>query len=535
MLDPEDYGLTPVATLAHVAGTTPPPGFDAFWARAMGQLHDDAPETELVERTTPDPTDASCTHEFRSLGGVRIGCGLFVPDAARAHPPVRAGLVTLHGAGVPRTIAEEHDRWRRLVAKGVAVLAIRVRGFPGSNRDVPELIDTPPEHWATVGLDHHEHEDHALTHWSVVGAALDTVAACVAMRRWLDMHVAATGPAPLMLRGESLGGGLATIGAALLERHCRHNCPIDRLSIGLPTFGDWRFRAKHPGYGQGRSIADVIVRARERGEEIHRRLRFCDAAVHATRIHTPVFAKLAIRDEVVPAPAAAAVINAFATPASRRWRFLTPFGHHEGGIAHARREAMFERCLLDFLDPALEPPEAMRRWLPLLETGDRPPTQQPLAQPESEAKTAALFGSDDESNDPSGLSPFDRAVLDEYRRVGRTLDDLPYTEEFESLYTASFAHAHNRTRREVFHRLHNLRKAGKLPRAGRSKVARPVIDQRDEQTLIELVTLHAGTLGQRDRLPYTPEMDRLAETFRERTAQDIGLHELWRLIAKLAK
>ena len=62
-------------------------------------------------------------------------------------------------------------------------------------------------------------------------------------------------------------------------------------------------------------------------------------------------------------------------------------------------------------------------------------------------------------------------------------------------------------------------------------------DERDEhETLLEaLVIEHAGSLGQRDRLPYTEGFDRLAERFNAQTGSSLGARDLWRLIARLAK
>ena len=56
-----------------------------------------------------------------------------------------------------------------------------------------------------------------------------------------------------------------------------------------------------------------------------------------------------------------------------------------------------------------------------------------------------------------------------------------------------------------------------------------------ERLLEQLVVEHAGTLGQRDRLPYTEAFDRLLESFNAGTGSSLNAHDLWRLIARLAK
>jgi hypothetical protein len=50
-----------------------------------------------------------------------------------------------------------------------------------------------------------------------------------------------------------------------------------------------------------------------------------------------------------------------------------------------------------------------------------------------------------------------------------------------------------------------------------------------------MVRSSVGTLGQRDQLPFTPEFDRLVEAFNQRTGKSLSPHDVWRLIAKIAK
>ncbi|MEM1071502.1 MAG: hypothetical protein AAGB48_09420 [Planctomycetota bacterium] len=129
----------------------------------------------------------------------------------------------------------------------------------------------------------------------------------------------------------------------------------------------------------------------------------------------------------------------------------------------------------------------------------------------------------------------DAALVRAYERAGRTLDDLPYTDAFESLIAEMRTVEPHAEHRAVFHRLHNLRKAGKLPRLGRASSSPPKLDYEHEQLLIGLVTDAAGRMGQRDRLPFTEDFDRLAAAFNTTTGLQLSHHDLWRVIAKLAK
>lgn len=129
----------------------------------------------------------------------------------------------------------------------------------------------------------------------------------------------------------------------------------------------------------------------------------------------------------------------------------------------------------------------------------------------------------------------DEAIVGAYEQVGTTLDALPYTEAFEKLMAAVKRTDPDAKHRAVFHRLHNLRKAGKLPRMGRASSSLPVIDYEHEQLLVSLVAGEVGSLGQRDQLPYTEGFDRVAGEFARQTGLNLSPHDLWRVIAKLAK
>ena len=141
-----------------------------------------------------------------------------------------------------------------------------------------------------------------------------------------------------------------------------------------------------------------------------------------------------------------------------------------------------------------------------------------------------LFGGGDVEK-PT-LAQEDQRLIEAYQAAGRTLDDLPYTPEFETLYAAA---GEGRDRRGVFHRLHNLRKAGKLPRMGRASEPAPKITPEDEGVLAELVMAQVGTLGQRDQLPFDSRFDHLVQMFCERTGRTMSQRDVWRLVAKLAK
>lgn len=147
---------------------------------------------------------------------------------------------------------------------------------------------------------------------------------------------------------------------------------------------------------------------------------------------------------------------------------------------------------------------------------------------EDAAAPAALFAGVEER------VPAKRDLLIQlYVETARTADDLPYTPQFEKLYSAYIARQNPKpTHQEVWRHLLNLRKAGKLPRLGEARSESPQIAPEAEQTLRELL---GREIGKRDRLPYSPRFDKLVDDFNKTQARPLSPHLVWRLTAKLAK
>lgn len=129
----------------------------------------------------------------------------------------------------------------------------------------------------------------------------------------------------------------------------------------------------------------------------------------------------------------------------------------------------------------------------------------------------------------------DAALVRAYEAAGRTLDDLPYTPEFDQIYHAAGGDAAWESRREAFRRLHTLRKAARLARMGKAAGESIKVTPDEEALLTRLVVARVGTLGQRDQLIFTPEFDALVQAFNAKTSRDLSPHDLWRLLAKIAK
>jgi len=66
------------------------------------------------------------------------------------------------------------------------------------------------------------------------------------------------------------------------------------------------------------------------------------------------------------------------------------------------------------------------------------------------------------------LTPEDERLVGAYVKLGRSLDDLPYTEQFNSLVAMVGLKDTEDNKHSVFKRLLRLRKTGRLPRLGMS-------------------------------------------------------------------
>lgn len=120
-----------------------------------------------------------------------------------------------------------------------------------------------------------------------------------------------------------------------------------------------------------------------------------------------------------------------------------------------------------------------------------------------------------------------------YQSIGRTADDLPYTPQFETLYSTYVATLGAKpARQEVWRHLLNMRKAGKLPKLGEARSRPPKVDPEHAELLRELL---GPDIGKRDRLPYTERFDQVVNDFNKSQQRRLSPHLVWRIVARLAK
>ncbi|MBL4591231.1 MAG: acetylxylan esterase [Phycisphaerales bacterium] len=372
MTEPDDFGFNTVRTMTHVVDPVPSLDHSGFWKRWYTRLLDVSPT--LRPRIVDDPSDPSATHEFESLAGVKVGCALVVPKNAK---PIERALVTTHGYTNPDSLGDSVRHWQTIADQGVAVLIVRLRGYRGSQIGIGDMTtpDAIGAGWIARGFGGHKPEE-----WILPDAVGDVCNAVRVMRDILlrrgeiDLDLT-EGPAQpgVWLHGRSLGGGIGTIAAAQLIGRLANDTVVDRLAIALPSLGAWAWRLHQRATGTTIDINKVIAHHSDRADELFDRVRLCDSAIHAAHVRIPTLAMLACRDEVAPAPSAAAVYNAIDAGPGQKWRFVVPYGHFEGGINNARRHALFDRAMTDFFDPACTAPDAMERWEDTMSAIDQEP------------------------------------------------------------------------------------------------------------------------------------------------------------------
>ncbi len=372
MTKPDDFGFNTVRTMSHVADPVPSLDHSGFWKRWYYRLLDGSPV--LTKRVIPDPSDPTATHEYESFQGVKIGCSLIIP---RNDQPIRGALVTTHGYTAPAPLAACADQWQEIADRGVAVLIVRLRGYPGSQIGIGDQTtpDALGAGWVGRGFAGADAED-----WILPDAVGDVCNAVRVMRNILlqrcevnlDLPVE-SGRSAVWVHGRSLGGGIGTIATAQLMGRLADENIVGRLCIALPSLGSWAWRMHQRATGTTVDLRRIIEHHHGRSEELFDRLRLCDSAIHASRVRIPTLGMLACRDEVAPAPSAAAVFNAIDAGPGQKWRFVVPYGHFEGGIANARRHALFEHAMTDFFDPNQIPSLAMERWENKMNTGNTDP------------------------------------------------------------------------------------------------------------------------------------------------------------------
>ena len=272
----------PLAQLREYAGRTPrPDDFDAYWDRALAEMHALDPEVEL----TPHPfeTDfAECFHlRFTGVGGARVYAKYLRPKGRTGpHPAV----LMFHGySGSSGDWADKLG----YVAQGFSVAALDCRGQGGRSEDVGGVKGNTLRGHIIRGLD-----DDTPDKLYYRGVFLDTAQLArivMAMPEVDETRVGAT--------GGSQGGGL-TLACAALEPRVKRAAPV------FPFLCDyrrvWEMDLAKDAYEELRTFFRNFDPRHEREEALFTRLGYIDNQHLAPRIRADVLFFTGLMDPVCP-------------------------------------------------------------------------------------------------------------------------------------------------------------------------------------------------------------------------------------------
>ncbi|MEV7794485.1 acetylxylan esterase [Streptomyces sp. NPDC087512] len=296
-----------------------PADFDDFWQGRYARALRVRPEPEVGRLV--EARDGLRIHEvaYTSVGGVRLGGWLALPDGG----PAEHGFVIGHGYG--GRDAPGPDVPLPLRRSAAILPCVRGMGERGLLSGVPS--------------DAARHVLHGIS-----SAESYVIGGCVA-----DLWCAATALLELVpgltprlgYVGESFGGGLGALALPWDER-------FSAGQLTVPTFGNHPLRLTLDCVGSGASVR----RYYEAHPEVIDVLRYFDAATAATRIRKPVLTAAALFDPSVPPPGQFAVFNGLPKDCGRELHVLEA-GHFDWPGAE-RSAAQLASASTEFFGRVLE-------------------------------------------------------------------------------------------------------------------------------------------------------------------------------------
>jgi cephalosporin-C deacetylase len=298
----------PLDQLQRYEGCNPRPAdFDAYWDRALAEMHAIDPAVSL-EPFAFDAPFAECFHlRFTGVGGARVYAKYLRPKAASApHPAV----LLFHGySGNSGDWADKLN----LVARGFSVAALDVRGQGGLSEDVGGVKGNTLNGHIIRGLD--DGPDSLLFR----AIFLD----CAQLAR-IVMGMPEVDADRVGATGGSQGGGL-TLACAALEPRIKLAAPVfpflcDYLRV-------WDLDLAVAAYEELRRYLRTFDPLHERKREIFERLGYIDNQFLAPRIRAEVLFFTGLMDTICPPSTQFAAYNKIV---SKKQMVLYPDYGHEG-------------------------------------------------------------------------------------------------------------------------------------------------------------------------------------------------------------
>jgi cephalosporin-C deacetylase len=296
----------PIDQLLKYEGRNPrPEDHDAYWERALAEMHATDPDPELIPHTLSSNA-ADCFHlYFTGVGGARVHAKYLRPrEAAEPHPAV----LLFHGySGSSGDWADKLN----YVSQGFSVAALDCRGQGGLSEDAGGVRGNTHRGHIIRGLN--DSPDKLLFRQIF----LDTAQLARVVMDMPEVDASRVGAT-----GGSQGGGL-TLACAALEPRIKRAAPIfpflcDYLRV-------WEMDLDVAAYEELRTFFRMFDPTHSRTQELFNRLGYIDVQYLAPRIQAEILMGVGLMDTVCPPSTQFAAYNKITAP--KRFVSYPDFGH----------------------------------------------------------------------------------------------------------------------------------------------------------------------------------------------------------------
>ena len=296
----------PLEKLLQYEGRNPrPDDFDAYWDRALAEMHATDPEVELIPHPITAPFAECFDLYFTGVGGARVYAKYLRPKNPEATVPA---LLQFHGySGNSGDWADKLNQ----VARGYAVAALDCRGQGGKSEDVGGVKGNTLRGHIIRGLDDVPEKLHYRSLY------LDTAQLARIVMAMPEVDEARVGA-----MGGSQGGGLTLACAALDPR-------IKKAAPTFPFLCDyrrvWEMDQAKDAYDELKAYFRLFDPRHEREDEVFTRLGYIDNQFLAPRIRAEVLMAVGLMDTVCPPSTQFAAYNRI--PGKKNLLVYPDFGH----------------------------------------------------------------------------------------------------------------------------------------------------------------------------------------------------------------
>lgn len=288
-------------------GSTPcPKDFDAYWDRALQEMQNTDPHTELRPAAFQTSSADCFDLFFTGVRGARIYAKLLIPKNCTKPCPA---VLQFHG------YTSYSKNWvdkLSYTAEGFVVAAMDCRGQGGMSEDVGGVKGNTHRGQIIRGLDDPDPENLLMRHIMLDAAELAGIV--MALPQADENRVG--------VMGGSQGGGLSLACAALVPE-------IKRIAIQYPFLSDykrvWDLDLGDAAYQEIRDYFRMFDPRHEREHEIFEKLGYIDVQNLVKRIRGTVLMATGLMDTTCPPSTQFAAYNKITSPKSIL--FYPDYGH----------------------------------------------------------------------------------------------------------------------------------------------------------------------------------------------------------------